>query len=151
MKSRNTLCSIRRRRGGFSLIEVMVVVIILGILAATIVPQFVGTTTDAKISKAKSDIAIYKGAVEQFAIAMDRYPSTEEGLRALIEAPEGEEENWPRKFVREVRPDPWGRPYLYAAPGRDNNPYDIWSLGADGQQGGEGPDADIGTWVEVAQ
>ena len=61
----------------------------------------------------------------------------------------GEEEKWRRKYVREIRPDPWGRPYIYSSPGRGGNDYDIWSLGADGQEGGEGPDADLGTWVEA--
>src|SRR6185295_18058013 len=96
------------RSGGFTLIEIMVVVIVLGILAATIVPQFLTTAKDAKASAAKSSIAELESALERFYINMDRHPTTEEGLKVLVEAPSGDEKTWRGPYVKMLRPDPWG-------------------------------------------
>jgi general secretion pathway protein G len=137
----------RNHSGGFTLIEIMVVVIILGILAATIIPQFVGTTHDAKVSTAKSNIAELESALERFNVNMDRYPTTEEGLKALTEAPPGEEQKWRGPYIKLLRPDPWNNQYQYKNPGtHKSSGYDLWSRGADGVDGGEGDGADIGNW-----
>ncbi len=134
-------------RGGFTLIEIMVVVIILGILAATIIPQFMSTTHDAKVSQAKSHIANYKSAIARFHLHFDRYPTNEEGLDVLVEPPQGEEKQWRGPYIEMVRLDPWGNPYQYRTPGtRGSKTYDLWSQGADGEDGGEGKNADIGSW-----
>lgn len=136
-----------RKQSGFTLIEIMVVVIILGILAATIIPQFIGTTHDAKVSTAKSNIAELESALERFNIHMDRYPTSEEGLKALTEAPAGEEQKWRGPYIKLLRPDPWGNPYQYKNPGTHKaSGFDLWSRGADGVDGGEGDGADIGNW-----
>jgi general secretion pathway protein G len=135
----------------FTLIEIMVVVIILGILAATIIPQFMGTTQDAKISAAKSQVAELESALERFYVHMDRYPTAEEGLKALVDPPAGTEtgtdSKWRGPYIKQLRNDPWGNPYQYAFPGTHHpTSFDLWSRGADGADGGEGPNADIGNW-----
>jgi general secretion pathway protein G len=136
-----------RASGGFTLIEMMVVVTVIGILAAVIVPRFVTTTYDAKVGAAKGHIAEYDNALERFNANMDRYPTTEEGLKVLVEAPAGEEKNWRGPYIRMVRDDPWGHPYQYRFPGTHHaSSYDLWSRGADGADGGEGKNADIGNW-----
>ena len=138
---------LQRRSAGFTLLEIMVVVIIIGVLAATIIPQFMGTTTDAKISAAKSDVSQIESAVERFNLNMDRYPTMDEGLKALIEAPAGDNNKWRGPYVKQLRVDPWGNPYQYRVPGVHHaTTFDVWSRGADGQDGGEGPNADIGNW-----
>lgn len=135
------------RRHGFTLIEIMVVVVILGILAATIIPQFIGTTQEAKTSAAKAHIAEIESALERFNVHMDRYPSTDEGLKLLVEAPPGDNPKWRGPYVKQLRPDPWGAPYQYRSPGtRHPNSFDLWSRGADGAEGGEGANADLGNW-----
>ena len=137
----------KQRSGGFTLIEIMVVVVILGILAATIIPQFMGTTHDAKASTAKSNIAELESAIERFYIHMDRYPTAEEGLKVLVEPPTEAPEKWRGPYVKTLRNDPWGNPYEYKNPGTHRTTgYDLWSRGADGVDGGEKEGADIGNW-----
>jgi len=137
----------RKTSDAFTLIEIMVVVIILGILAATIIPQFVGTAKDAKISAAKSSIAELESATERFYVHMDRYPTTEEGMKVLVEVPAGAEQQWRGPYVKQLRNDPWGNPYQYAYPGTHHpTSFDIWSRAADNADGGEGENADIGNW-----
>jgi len=134
-------------RAAFTLIEIMVVVVILGILAATIIPQFIGTTHDARVSAAKATIAELESALERFYIHMDRHPSTEEGLKVLVDPPAGEDKKWRGPYIKMLRPDPWGNPYQYRNPGVHHpSSFDIWSRGADGADGGEGDRADIGNW-----
>lgn len=125
----------------FTLIEIMVVVIILGILAATIIPQFMGTTQDAKISAAKSHIAELESAVERFYVQMDRYPTPDEGLKVLVDPPANDEDKkWRGPYIKQLRDDPWGHPYQYAFPGTHHpTSFDLWSPGADGK-------AEIGNW-----
>ena len=137
-----------QRQSGFTLIEIMVVVAIIGILAATIIPQFIGTKHEAKVSAAKGHIATLESALEQFNVHMDRYPTTEEGLNALLEAPPGDEnKKWRGPYVKQLRPDPWGNPYQYVFPGvHHTTSYDLWSRGADSADGGEGEGADITSW-----
>ena len=135
------------RSGAFTLIEIMVVVVILGILAATIIPQFIGTTQDAKVSAAKSTIAELESSLERFNLHLDRYPTAEEGLKVLVEAPSGDEKKWRGPYIKMLRPDPWGNPYQYRAPGiHHTSSFDLWSRGSGGADGGEGDAADIGNW-----
>lgn len=138
----------QKKNEAFTLIEIMVVVVILGVLAATIIPQFRGTTTDAKIGTAKSNIAELESALERFYIHMDRHPSNDEGLDALVTAPSGSEEKWRGPYVKLLRPDPWGNPYQYRNPGtHGTGAFDLWSRGADSADGGEKENADIGNWL----
>jgi general secretion pathway protein G len=139
--------SLQRRSAGFTLIEIMVVVIIIGVLAATIIPQFMGTTHDAKVSAAKADVSQLENALERFNLHMDRYPTMDEGLKVLVEAPAGEDKKWRGPYIKLLRPDPWGNQYQYRVPGMHHTTtFDVWSRGADGQDGGEGPNADVGNW-----
>jgi len=139
--------SLKRGQGAFTLIEIMVVVVILGILAATSIPQFVGTTHVAKVSAAKSHIAELESALERFNVHLDRYPTTDEGLKVLVEAPANDDKKWRGPYVKQLRTDPWGMPYEYRAPGTHHRTsFDLWSRGADKADGGEGEGADIGNW-----
>jgi general secretion pathway protein G len=139
--------SLQKRSAGFTLLEIMVVVIIIGVLAATIIPQFMGTTHDAKVSAAKADVSQLENALERFNLHMDRYPTMDEGLKVLVEAPTGEDKKWRGPYIKLLRPDPWGNPYQYRVPGLHHaTTFDVWSRGADGQDGGDGPNADVGNW-----
>jgi general secretion pathway protein G len=132
----------------FTLIEIMVVVVILGVLAATIIPQFRGTTTDAKISTAKANVAELESALERFYIHLDRHPTNEEGLQVLVQAPTDDRDKWRGPYIKVLRPDPWGVPYQYRNPGtRNPGGFDLWSRGADKADGGEREAADIGNWL----
>jgi general secretion pathway protein G len=125
----------------------MVVVVILGVLAATIIPQFIGTTHDARVSAAQSTVSELESALERFYIHLDRHPTTEEGLKVLVEPPAGLEAKWRGPYVKRVRADPWGNAYEYRAPGTHNaRSFDLWSRGADGKDGSEGEAANIGNW-----
>lgn len=136
-----------QKRRGFTLIEIMVVVVILGILAATIIPQFIGTTHDAKVSAAKSTIAELEVALERFYINMERHPTSEEGLKVLVEPPSTDATKWRGPYIKKLRPDPWSNPYQYRYPGVHlPASFDVWSRGAGGAEGGEGEAADIGNW-----
>ncbi len=142
------ITSLKQRTGAFTLIEIMVVVIIIGVLAAAIIPQFIGTTHDAKISAAKGHIAVLQSALERFNLHMDRYPTAEEGLQVLVEAPAGDDtKKWRGPYIDQLRSDPWGNPYQYLFPGVHRiASYDLWSRGADSVDGGEGQGADVGNW-----
>ena len=138
------------RARGFTLIEIMVVITILGILAALIVPRVVGRTDDARIGAAKQDIASIMQVLKLYRLDNGRYPTTEQGLRALIERPgtEPQPANWKQGGYLErssVPKDPWGKEYQYLSPGLRGE-IDVFSFGRDGQSGGEGVDADIGSW-----
>ncbi len=137
----------RRRPWAFTLIEILVVVAIIGILAATIVPQFIGTKHDARVSAAKSHIAELASALERFNVNMDRYPTADEGLQVLIDSPAGGDKRWRGPYITQMRNDPWGNPYQYRCPGIHHpSSFDLWSRGADGADGGEAEGADIGNW-----
>ena len=136
-----------RRSAAFTLIELIVVVIILSVLAVTVVPLFVGTTTDAKIGTAKSQVAEIESALERLYVHMDRYPTTDEGLKFLVEPPATDAANWRGPYLKQLRPDPWGTPYQYRRPGVHHpTGFDLWSRGADKADGGEGANGDIGNW-----
>jgi general secretion pathway protein G len=138
---------IRRKPDGFTLIEIMVVVVILGILAATIIPQFMTSTQDAKVSTAKSTVSELESALARFYVHMDRYPTAEEGLNVLVEAPTGDDKKWRGPYINRLRKDPWENPYQYRIPGVHHpQSFDLWSRGSDGADGGEGDAADIGNW-----
>jgi general secretion pathway protein G len=133
---------------GFTLIEIMVVVIIIGLLAAVIVPQIVDRVDDARISKAKQDIQAIESALVMFRLDNFRYPTTDQGLTALVQQPNDPAiRNWrPGGYLKRVSRDPWGNEYQYVFPGTRGGEYDLYTLGADAQPGGEGPNADIGNW-----
>jgi general secretion pathway protein G len=133
---------------GFTLIEIMVVVAILGILAALVVPKIMGRPDEARIVAAKQDIASIKQALNLYRLDNLRFPATEQGLQALVEKPAAGPipGNWKTGGYLERLPnDPWGAPYQYLNPGLHGE-IDVFSLGADGKAGGEGNNADIGSW-----
>ena len=133
------------RQRGFTLIEVMVVVVILAILAAVVVPRIMDRPEAARIAKAKADIRAIQSALELYRLDNGEYPSTDEGLEALVRRPPNAR-NWKEGgYLDRLPKDPWGRPYLYLNPGV-HGPVDVYTLGADGRPGGEGKDADIGNW-----
>lgn len=137
-----------KQHKGFTLIEVMVVVVILGILAALVVPKIMGRPDDARIVKAKQDIQALESALKLYKLDNYFYPSTDQGLEALISRPTGtpEPRQWKQGgYIDRLPQDPWGSPYNYMSPGTHGE-IDIWSLGADAQPGGEGAMADIGNW-----
>ena len=134
---------VRKRQDGFTLIEVMVVIVILGIMAALVVPNLVGRQDQAQVTAARSDIAAIGNALDLYRLDNNTYPSTEQGLEALIEKPSGfpEPRNWRSPYLRKKLPDdPWGNPYQYLSTDRG---FELLSYGADGQEGGEGTSADI--------
>ncbi len=128
----------------------MVVVVIMGVLAALLVPRLMGRTDDARILAAKQDIATLMQALKLYRLDNQRYPTTEQGLQALIARPSNGPQpvNWKSGgYIDRLNKDPWGNPYQYASPGTRSE-VDIFSYGADGQPGGTGNDADIGSWAD---
>ena len=139
-----------RRQPGFTLIEILVVVVILGILAAFIAPRLMDSPDKARVARAAQDVRALQTALNLYKLDNFTYPSTEQGLNALTSQPGGSPPapNWKSGgYVDDLPKDPWGRDYQYLNPGT-NSEIDIYSLGADGRPGGEGLDADIGNWSE---
>lgn len=134
------------RPGGFTLIEVMVVIVILGVLAALVVPRVMSRPDEARAVAARQDIAAIMQALKLYRLDNQRYPSTEQGLQALVTRPTAgpAAPNW-KAYLDKMPLDPWGKPYQYLNPGLKGE-IDVFSLGADGQPGGEGVAADIGSW-----
>jgi len=133
---------------GFTLIEILVVIVILGILAALVVPRVLERPDEARAVAAKSDIAAIMGALKLYRLDNQRYPTTEQGLAALVAAPTQAPvpPNWkPGGYLERLPKDPWGQPYQYLNPGLRGE-IDVFSFGADGQPGGTGIDTDIGSW-----
>lgn len=133
-----------RTRRGFTLIELMVVILILAILAALIVPRVIGHSTDAKRAKAASDIAELKSALNRFRLTCDRFPTTEEGLIALKEG--SDIKGWNGPYLENITVDPWQFDYVYEDLGGDQ--FSVVSYGADNSPGGEGENADVGDVTE---
>jgi general secretion pathway protein G len=140
------------RRGlvrGFTLIEIMVVVVILGILAALVAPQVIGRLDDANRAKAQQDIRAFETALNLYRMDNFKYPTTDQGLQALVSQPNDPTvRNWKQGGYLSggLRKDPWGNDYQYVYPGTRGLEYDLFTYGADGQEGGEGNNADIGNW-----
>jgi general secretion pathway protein G len=136
-------CS-RRAGRGFTLLELLVVVTIIGLLVAFVAPRYFGQVGKSEVNAAKAQVDAVEKALDLYRLDTGRYPSTELGLKALVERP-ASEPKWNGPYLRKALPvDPWGRPYLYRAPGAKSD-YDVISLGRDGQPGGSGEDADIGS------
>jgi len=136
------------REKGFTLLELMVVVLIIGLLAALVVPKVIGRHEDAMIVKARHDVRALSNALSMYKLDNFSYPSTQQGLEALVKQPAGEPaaSNWRKGgYIESLPSDPWGRPYQYLNPG-EKAEFDVWTLGADGAPGGEGTSADIGNW-----
>jgi general secretion pathway protein G len=137
----NLFSRVRKIRGksgeeGFTLVELMVVIVIIGLLATVVVVNVMPAQDTARIRKAEADIATLEQGVEMYRLNRMNYPSGGDGLQALVT--EG--------FIKRLPEDPWGNAYRYSAPGRNGAAFDVYSYGADGREGGEGDDADIGTW-----
>jgi general secretion pathway protein G len=138
----------RNTQSGFTLIEIMVVVVIIGILASVVVPRIMDNPDKARVAKAKNDIRALESALDIYRLDNYIYPTTDQGLDALVNQPTSSPEppNWKQGgYIKTLSNDPWGYEYLYLNPG-EHGEIDIYSLGADGAPGGEGPNADIGSW-----
>ena len=138
----------RARQAGFTLIEIMVVVVILGILAAIVVPRIMDQPDKARVTKAKQDIRVLESALNLYKLDNFYYPSTQQGLEALVAKPGGEPaaRNWKSGgYIQQLPKDPWNNPYQYLQPGQHGE-FDLFSYGADGKPGGEGIEGDIGNW-----
>lgn len=138
----------KHSNGGFSLVEILVVLVIMGLLISIVAPTVLNQADEARVSKAKADFKNIETALKMYKLDNYVYPTTEQGLQALVEPSSLDPE--PRNFreggyLEELPIDPWGRPYLYLSPG-ENKAVDIYSLGADGLSGGEDQNADIGNW-----
>ncbi|MDH5377966.1 MAG: type II secretion system major pseudopilin GspG [Gammaproteobacteria bacterium] len=138
----------RKKQKGFTLIEIMVVVVILGLLASFIVPKIMDKPDTARVTKARVDISALEGALNLYKLDNFTFPTTDQGLEALVQKPGGSPEprNWNAEgYIKALPKDPWGNDYLYLNPGVHGT-IDIYSQGADGAEGGDGINADIGNW-----
>jgi len=142
-KNKNT----KVKQSGFSLIEILVVLLIIGLLSTLVAVNVLPSQDKARVEKAKADIAILGNALEMYRLERFNYPSNELGLKALLRSEEGNYQNDLNKrgYIRSLPKDPWGNEYQYIIPG-ENGEYDLFSMGADGDVGGEGLNADIGNW-----
>jgi general secretion pathway protein G len=139
------------KQSGFTLIELMVVVVILALLATFVVPQIMDRPEQARVVKAQQDIRSLESALKMYKLDNFAYPSTDQGLEALVKKPDGNPKprNYnPKGYLESLPQDPWGNDYLYLNPG-EHGEIDIYSLGADGAAGGMGYDADIGNWAKA--
>ena len=130
------------RRRGFTLLEVLMVIVIIGLLAGIVAPRIIGHLSESKTTAARAQISAFEKALDLFRIEVGNYPTTEQGLTALVVRPDGVAK-WNGPYLRKEIPlDPWGRPYQYKFPG-DRREFDLLSLGHDGQPGGTGETADV--------
>lgn len=134
------------KQSGFTLIELMVVVVILAVLAAFVAPKLMDRPDEARLVKVKQDIGAISSALQLYKLDNFVYPSTDQGLEALVSKPEDEPEprNW-KQYLEQLPKDPWGNTYLYVSPG-EHGDFDLFTYGADGQDGGEGINATLGNW-----
>ena len=137
---------------GFTLLEILVVVVILGILASLVLPNFLGRTDQARAIAAKHDIQTLVGVLKLYKLDNGFYPSTAQGLQSLVKKPETDPvpRNWKQPYIDQLPKDPWDRPYQYLNPGVHGS-IDVFTLGADGESGGEENNADIGNWEASAR
>jgi general secretion pathway protein G len=136
-----------KKQSGFSLIEIMVVVVILGILASIVVPKIMSRPDEARVVKAKQDILAIQNALDLYKLDNGVYPTTDQGLSALVTKPttQPEPRDW-KLYLKRLPTDPWGREYMYLNPG-EHGDIDIFTYGAEGQPGGKGINAEIGNWT----
>lgn len=136
------------QQSGFTLIELMVVVVILAVLAAFVAPKLMDRPDEARLVKVKQDIGAIASSLQLYKLDNFVYPTTDQGLEALVNKPEDDPEprNW-KQYLDQLPKDPWGNPYLYVSPG-EHGDFDLFTYGADGQDGGEGVNATIGNWDE---
>jgi len=141
--------NINGSKSGFTLIEIMIVVVIISVLIGLVAPNILGRVDEARVTAAQADIGTMEQALEMYKLDNYRYPTTDQGLQALVQKPSGspEPKKWnPSGYLKKGVPDdPWGGQYQYLSPG-SAGAYDLYSLGADGQEGGEGYESDIGNW-----
>ncbi|MDI9245295.1 type II secretion system major pseudopilin GspG [Marinobacter sp. CHS3-4] len=145
---RSKLLKQTSKQRGFTLIEIMVVLVILGLLIAIVAPNIIGRGDEARVTAAEAQMRNIANALDLYRLDNSHYPSTQQGLEALVSKPSGSPEprNWnPDGYMKSVPVDPWGAEYQYISPGTEG-PYDLYSFGADGQEGGEGDNADISVW-----
>lgn len=138
----------RFTQSGFTLIEIMVVMVILGLLVAIVAPNIMGRSDQAKVTIAETQLKNIQSALDLYRLDNSHYPSTQQGLEALVSRPSGspEPKNWNQDgYLKSVPEDPWGNQFQYVSPGTEG-PYDLYSYGADGQEGGDGDAADISVW-----
>lgn len=136
-----------RKQGGFTLLEIIVVITIIAILAAYIAPKVAGRADDARVSKVKNDIQVLESALELYRLDNFKYPTSDQGLQALVTKPSDDVKNWKSGgYIKKLKKDPWGNEYQYRQPGREGAEFEVYSYGADNTEGGDGVDADIGSW-----
>jgi general secretion pathway protein G len=148
MKQRKKPATRAIRKRGFTLMEILIVVVILSILAVAVVPQFLDSPDKAKMARAQADVKNLETALSMYKLDNANFPSTSQGLQALVQKPAGtpEARNWkPGGYISKLPDDPWGTPYQYLNPG-NHGTIDVYSFGADLQPGGDGLNADIGNW-----
>lgn len=134
-----------RKDAGVTLVEMMVVIVIIGLVTAIVVINVLPSQDTARIEKARADLRVIEQALELYRLDSSRYPAMDVGLEGLTQTTDAATGAAREAYIRRLPDDPWGRPYQYVIPG-EHGPFDLYTLGADGQEGGEGIDADIGNW-----
>ena len=142
----NTVSPARSAQQGFTLLELLVVMVIIGLLAGFVAPRYFAQVGKSEVKAARAQIDALDKALEQYRIDVGHLPTSAQGLVALITQPQGEQ-NWAGPYLKKELPlDPWGNPYNYVEPGTHNNDFDLFSFGKDGREGGTGENADLGNW-----